>query len=152
MLFSIPLAPRPAVKATEAMLERVYEAAKLGLKGDRLALASGLLPVEYRRLAELDPVVEFAALKGRADGEHEVSSALHAQALAGDAKAAMDILKHVHKWTAPQQLAVTIEGRISVLDALKIAETRVLTADYANVPQLEVESVTEAQFQPLKTA
>ena len=38
------------VKATESRLTAIYEAAKLGLKGDALALTAGLLPTEYRRL------------------------------------------------------------------------------------------------------
>jgi hypothetical protein len=38
------------VVATEARLNKIYEAAKLGLKGDALALASGMLPTEYRQL------------------------------------------------------------------------------------------------------
>ena len=32
------------IRATEAVLNRIYDAAKLGLKGDNLALASGMTP------------------------------------------------------------------------------------------------------------
>ena len=45
---SLPFAPRKIV-ATEARLNKIYEAAKLGLKGDALALAAGMLPTEYRQ-------------------------------------------------------------------------------------------------------
>ena len=39
--YSLPFTPeRP--QATEARLEKIYEAAKFGLKGDSLALAAGL--------------------------------------------------------------------------------------------------------------
>ena len=51
MFYSIPYEPRK-VQATEARLERIYAAAKLGLKGDALALAAGLLPTEYRQLTQ----------------------------------------------------------------------------------------------------
>jgi hypothetical protein len=73
---SLPFEPRKIV-ATEARLNKIYEAAKLGLKGDALALASGMLPTEYRQLCELDPIADMAALKGKADGELEMSMCLH---------------------------------------------------------------------------
>ena len=117
--------PRAAVKATESRLDAIYAAAKSGLKGDTLALAAGLLPVEYRRLAEFDPLVEMAAQKGRADGEQEVSSYLHAAAAAGDTKAAIDILKHVHGWTARTAIDISVEQTISITHALKLAQQRV---------------------------
>ena len=60
MFYSIPFTPRK-VQATESRLKAVYDAAKLGLKGDALALAAGMLPQEYRQLTQLDPVVEIAA-------------------------------------------------------------------------------------------
>ena len=74
MFESLPFAPRK-VEATEARLTRIYEAAKLGLKGDSLALASGMLPSEYRQLVQLDPIAEMAAQKGKEDAEMEMSSA-----------------------------------------------------------------------------
>ena len=61
--YSLPFTPeRP--QATEARLEKIYEAAKFGLKGDSLALAAGLTPAQYRRLSEFDPLVEMAEMKG----------------------------------------------------------------------------------------
>ena len=43
MFESLPYEPRK-VQATEARLDAIYNAARLGLKGDSLALAAGLLP------------------------------------------------------------------------------------------------------------
>ena len=61
---SLPLTVRE-IKATEATLERIYNAAYLGLKNDSLALAAGMLPVEFNRLKQHDPMAEIAELKGR---------------------------------------------------------------------------------------
>ena len=127
------------VHATEARLERIYKAAKLGLKGDSLALASGLLPTEYRQLTQLDPIAEMAELKGRADGEMEMSTVLHNAAREGDAKSALEILKHQHNWTAAQSIKIEVDQRISIVQALKEAETRVIEADCVEVqPVLHV--------------
>ena len=84
------------LEATEARLQRIYDAAKLGLKGDTLALAAGMRPTEYRQLTMLDPIAEYAEQKGKADGEMELSAILHKAAADGDAKAALEILKHQH--------------------------------------------------------
>ena len=131
--FSIPLEPR-AIRATEAVLERIYTSARLGLKGDALALNAGLHPQELNQLLHLDPLTPLAVLKGMADSEAQASRALHDAADAGDVAAAKAILQYQHKWAAPQQLAVTVEGKISVLAALAEAEKRVMTIDYEEVP------------------
>lgn len=123
--YSIPYAPR-RLEATEARLDAIYTAAKLGLKGDTLALAAGMLPVEYRRLREFDPAAEFAEQKGRADSEMAASTTLHAAAAQGDAKAALDILKHTHGWVAKQALDINIDQRISITQALEMAQSRVI--------------------------
>lgn len=125
MFESLPYEPRE-IKATERNLTLIYEAARKGLKGDSLALAAGMLPVEYRRLVQFDPIAEYAEIKGRADGEMEMAGVLRDAALAGDTKAAIDILKHVHKWTAPQSMQIQVEQRISILAALEEAQTRVI--------------------------
>jgi len=121
------------VRATESRLEKIYAASKLGLKGDSLALASGMLPTEYRQLIQLDPIAEMAELKGRADGEMEMSTVLHAAAKAGDAKSALEILKHQHGWVAKQQLSIDVEQRISITQALEQAQTRVIEGVYTDV-------------------
>ena len=125
MFKSLPLTIRE-VKATEATLNRIYDAAKLGLKGDALALASGLMPQEFRRLTELDPLAELAAQKGKADGELEMSTELHKAAKAGDAKAALAILQNVHGWVAKQAISVDVNQQISITAALAEAQKRVV--------------------------
>ena len=134
--YSLPFTPE-RVEATEARLEAIYEAAKYGLKGDSLALKAGLTPAQYRRLAEFDPLVEMAELKGRADGEWMAAKTLHDAAADGDAKAALDILKHSHGWKAAQSVEITVEGQISVIGALERAQTRVIEGLYTELPQLE---------------
>jgi hypothetical protein len=124
---SLPFAPRE-IKATEKTLQAIYDAAKLGLKGDSMALAAGLLPVEYRRLCQLDPMAQMAEQKGRADGEAEASMQLHAAAKSGDVKASLAILTHVHGWVAKQQVQVDIQQQISITAALQEAESRVLNS------------------------
>lgn len=130
--YSIPFAPDRAA-ATEARLEAIYEAARYGLKGDALAMRVGLTPSQYRRLAEFDPLVEMAELKGRADGEWSAGKTLHDAAAAGDAKAALEILKHQHGWVAKQQIDVSIDQQISVIAALEKAQTRVIQGLYTEV-------------------
>ena len=125
MFKSMPLTIRH-VKATESRLKAIYDAAKLGLSGDSLALAAGMLPAEYRILCQVDPVAEHAAVKGKADGEREMSMVLHDAARNGDAKAALEILKHKHDWVAKQQINVDVEQRISVIAALEQGEKRVI--------------------------
>lgn len=125
MFYSIPFTPRK-VEATESRLKAVYDAAKLGLKGDALALAAGMLPQEYRQLTQLDPVVEMAAQKGKADAEIEMANVLRTAALQGDAKSALEILKHQHGWVAKQAISVEVDQRISITGALAEAQKRVL--------------------------
>ena len=137
MFYSIPFTPRK-VEATESRLKAVYDAAKLGLKGDALALAAGMLPTEYRQLTQLDPVVEMAAQKGKADAEIEMANVLRNAALQGDAKSALEILKHQHGWVAKQAISVEVDQRISITGALAEAQKRTLeviideTPDRAN--------------------
>lgn len=126
MFKSLPYEPR-RIQATEARLERIYAAAKRGLKGDSLALSAGLLPQEFNQIAQLDPLVNLAAQKGRADAEQELSDVLHGAAMAGDAKMALEILKHQHGWVAKQQIEV--DQRISITAALAMAQQRVINAD-----------------------
>ena len=113
------------------------KAAKYGLKGDSLALRAGLTPAQYRRLQEFDPLVEMAELKGRADGEWLAAKTLHDAAADGDAKAALDILKHQHGWVAKQQVDINVDQQISVIGALERAQTRVIEGIYSPVNALE---------------
>jgi hypothetical protein len=134
-IFSLSHEPR-RLQATEARLEAIYRAARKGLRGESLALAAGLLPAEYRQLCQFDPIAEMAELKGRADGEMEISAVLHEAALAGDAKAALEILKHQHGWVAKQQISVDVEQRISIIGALEMAQQRVIEGEYVRDAEL----------------
>lgn len=142
MFQSLPLTIRE-VKATEARLNAIYDAAKLGLKGDSLALAAGMLPTEYRQLCVLDPVAEMAEQKGRADGEQAMSRVLHKAALEGDAKAALEILKHQHGWVAKQAISVEVDQRISITGALAEAQKRVLNVSDANIIEGQVHEIPQ---------
>jgi hypothetical protein len=69
----------------------------------------------------------------------EMSTVLHNAAREGDAKAALEILKHQHGWVAKQQISVDIEQRISITQALEQATTRVIEADCVEVqPMIHV--------------
>jgi hypothetical protein len=125
MFKSLPFEARQLV-ATEARLQRIYDAAALGLKGDALALAAGMLPVEYRRLCQLDAMAAMAEAKGRADSEVEIATYLREAARNGDAKAALAILQHTHGWVAKQQVQVDVTQQISISAALREAESRVI--------------------------
>ena len=133
---TLPHEPR-RLQATEARLDAIYRAARSGLKGDTLALAAGMRPSEYRQLCEFDPLTEMAEQKGRADGEMEISGILHDAARAGDAKAALEILKHAHGWTAKTAVDISIDQTISVKHALEMAQQRVLEGAFTVVEQLE---------------
>ena len=125
---TLPLSVRE-LRATEARLQAIYDAAKLGLKGDSLALAAGMQPVEYRRLCELDPLAALAAQNGRADAELELSKVMFDAAKGGDTKAALAVLQHRHDWTARQEVSVDITNRISILSAIEQANARIIEGE-----------------------
>ena len=127
------------------------KAAKLGLKGDSLALAAGMTPTEYRQLMLFDPIAEYAELKGRADGEREMSEVLHIAAKEGDSKAALAILQHQHGWVAKQQLSIDVEQRISITAALESAQQRVVNA-LESQPAQDVEFKEIPKKEKLKAA
>lgn len=145
---SIPFAPRE-LKASPEVLEKIYNAAKLGLKGDALAFAAGLLPVEYRRLCQLDNAAAVAEGKGRADSEVEAAAQLRSAALEGDSKAALALLTHLHGWVAKQQVQVDIKSQISIVAALQEAESRVLAGRVydATPDQLAHEATEPVKYQ-----
>ena len=125
MFESLPYEPRK-IEATEAVLERIYLAARKGLKGDTLAYAAGMTPQEYRRLVQFDPIAEYAEQKGRAENEAELAQIMQSAALDGDTKAAMDLLRHVHKWNAPQSVQIQVDQKISITHALEQAKARII--------------------------
>jgi hypothetical protein len=131
------------IRATEAVLNRIYDAAKIGLKGDNLAFAAGMLPKAYRQLCEMDPVAEMAEQKGRADGEMRASMQLHKASDQGDAKATLAILQNVHGWVAKQSITVDVNQRISIIGALAEAERR--AADVVDVIAHEPAQILQVQ-------
>jgi hypothetical protein len=130
--YSLPFTPE-RTQATEARLESIYEAAKYGLKGDSLAMAAGLTPRQFRVLAEADPLVEMAEIKGRSDGEYTAGKTMYEAARDGDSKAALEILKHQHGWVSKQQIDVNIDQQISITGALEKAQSRVIEGLYTDV-------------------
>ena len=152
---SIPFEPRE-LKATPDVLEKIYAAAKLGIKGDALAFAAGLLPIEYRRLLALDKAASIAEAKGRADSEVEAAAIVRNAAMEGDSKAAMALLTHLHDWMPKQQISIDVKSQISITAALQEAESRViqgrvlqgeavaLEEDRHTLPSLSQESVNAA--------
>jgi hypothetical protein len=125
MFQNLPITTRQ-IKATEGRLQSIYDAAKLGLRGDNLALAAGMLPTEFRRLCEMDPMAALAEQKGRADAEASLSKVMMDAALSGDAKAALEVLKHKHDWVAKQQVQIDVTQQISVMAALEKADQRII--------------------------
>ena len=139
MFHNISFEPR-TLRATEARLEAIYRSAKAGLKGDSLALASGMLPKELRQLHEFDPAVEIAELKGRADSEMEAAEVINCAIANGDAKMALEKLRFQHQWVAKQQIDINVDQQISITGALEQAERRVLEAVWTDVSALEDQS------------
>ena len=132
MFKSLPFTPR-VVKATEQRLNAIYAASNLGLKGDALALAAGMLPTEYRQLCQFDPMAEMAAQKGKADNELQAARRLNEASEGGDANASLAILQHVHGWTAKTEISVDVYQKISVLTALEEARARVIEGQAVEV-------------------
>ena len=141
MFISFPYTPRK-LQATEGRLKAIMDAARLGLKGDRLAIAAGMMPTEYRQLCQFDPIVEYAELKARTESEMSMSKVLHDAALEGDIKAATIILQSQHEWVQKQQINVDIDQRISINQALEMAQAR--------VQQLAVQDVEYTEVNPTK--
>ena len=113
------------LKATDDVLEAVYEAARRGMVGDNLAFAANLLPDEYRRLCVMDPLVNVAEAKGRADAEALLSGVMMEAAAGGDAKVALEVLKHRHSWVATQRVEMEGSQQISITVALEKAAERI---------------------------
>ena len=122
---ALPLTIRD-IHATEKNLDALYAAAYIGLSGDSMALAAGLLPAEYRTLASMDPLVELAEAKARADAERALSGVVHDAALGGDAKLALELLRHKYGWVAKTHVQVDVAQQISITSALDLAQSRVI--------------------------
>jgi hypothetical protein len=103
-----------------------------------------MTPLEYRQLRQFDPAVEQAELEARSETERNLSRTIHQAALNGDAKIALEILKHQHDWVAKQQINVDVDQKISIVQALAMAEQR--------VQSIEVEDVEYTEMPPKQLA
>jgi len=128
------------------------DAARLGLKGDRLAIAAGMMPTEYRQLCQFDPIVEYAELKARTESEMAMSQVLHSAALEGDIKAATTILQNQHDWVAKQQINVEIDQRISISQALEMAQSRVGLVQVEEAQDVSYTEIKQTKQKKLKAA
>ena len=133
---SLPFTARP-IKATEAVLERIYLAARKGVTGNSLAYQAGMLPIELRRLQEFDEAARMAEELGKSDLGAEAVGTVLGAIRNGDAKAAMDLLKHKFDWVAKQQINMDITKTISVTEALAAAEQRLTIANSDDVTDVE---------------
>jgi hypothetical protein len=79
----------------------------------------------------------------------QMSEVLHEAAKQGDIKAATTILQNQHDWVAKQQINVEIDQRISINQALEMAQQRVALAQVEDVEEV---TYTEVQPKKLKTA
>ena len=86
------------IVATQEELDRIYDAAYRGLKGDALALAAGFMPIDFNRLCQFDTKAADMVLFARAKNEGDVSGSLMKNAINGDTKAATIVLTHLHGW------------------------------------------------------
>lgn len=73
-----------------------------------------------------------------------MSKHLHKAAQEGDAKAALAILQHSHGWVAKQSISIDVDQRISIIGALKAAESRVIDV-IANEPSPTLEHKVNAE-------
>lgn len=126
-MHNLPFAPRK-VKATERVLDAIYDAAFLGLKDEALALAADLLPDEFLQLQQFDPMVALTVQKGRADSEIAHAKKLSTASLQGDTKASLAILQHQHGWSARQDINISVTN-ISITAALTEARGRLVNAE-----------------------
>jgi hypothetical protein len=88
-----------------------------------------MTPAEYRALVSRDQMAQYAEERGRAEAEAEMAGVLRTAALAGDTKAALDILKHTHGWVARQAVSVEVNQTISITAALEEAKMRVIQGE-----------------------
>jgi hypothetical protein len=70
---------------------------------------------------------------------------MHQAALNGDAKAALEILKHQHGWVAKQAISVEVDQRISITGALAEATKRALTVEDATIIEPTIHAIDHIQ-------
>lgn len=112
---TFPNRTRP-IKATEAVLDRITHAAALGLKGDALALAAGMLPNQLEELLVNDREVEMIIRRAKYDKVVALASRLDAASAAGDTKATMTLLNKLTdgEWEPKQSATPFGAGGITI--------------------------------------
>lgn len=100
-IYSLEHKPR-TLRATQETLDKLYEGAAIGLRKESLAYYAGMTMPEFRQLEQIDVRVAEAVIAGKADAEQELAGILMDAARNGDAKTALEILKHKHDWVAAQ--------------------------------------------------
>jgi hypothetical protein len=70
---------------------------------------------------------------------------LRKAALDGDAKAALEILKHQHGWVAKQAISVEVDQRISITGALAEATKRALDVTDVNIIEPQLNAIDHIQ-------
>ena len=147
MMYPMIYEPR-RLQATEKNLDDLFKAAKRGLEGDSLAYAAGMTPMELRQLQEFDSSVEHVIGMARAQTEMEMSEVVYKAAQEGDSKAALEMLKHRHDWVAKQQVSVEIDQRISITDALREANGRIIDAGFEIISTNANSAPSAATYMP----
>ena len=136
-LYSMIYEPR-VIKATPELLDSLFEAAKLGMTGDALAYAVGIVPVELRQLQEFDPSINHVIGQARAQSELRMARVLFADAEAGNAKSALEVLKHKHNWVAQQ--SIKHEGGVQLILTTGVPQQ---SNPVTSLPYPEAEVVTQ---------
>ena len=113
------------LQAENALLERIYNAARVGLKGESLAFACNMLPEELTVLQQHDRLAKIAEQKGRADGEFASAKVIMDNIDAGNPEAALNMLRFAHGWASRQQIQIDTTEKISITLALQAADNRV---------------------------
>lgn len=144
-VYTIEHKPRE-VKATQAILDKLYEGAALGLRKESLAYFAGLTMSEYRQLDQLDPRLSEAVVGGKADAERELAGILLDAARGGDAKTALEILRHKHDWVAAQVVKSEVTGANGGPLALAAVDFRGLsTEEIQTMKQMLQKSVASGE-------
>jgi hypothetical protein len=117
------------LQADNGLLKRIYDAARVGLKGDALAYACNVLPEELGMLQQHDRLAKIAEQKGRADGEFASAKVIMDNIDAGNPEAALNMLRFAHGWASRQQIQIDTTEKISITLALQMADNRVNQLD-----------------------
>jgi hypothetical protein len=74
-----------------------------------------------------------------------MANVLRSAALQGDAKSALEVLKHQHGWVAKQAISVEVDQRISITGALAEATKRALDVTDVNIIEPQLNAIDHIQ-------